>query len=566
MPCWLLVAGLEETSHATKQRRLEFDDDFAMMPLQAALAVLPIIFLAASTARIKGGARGHAISYKSEVVGASGRVGSFFLLHADEKDDTSAAAVPRGVSPGSFTRPGSPIYVATPSASWSHIWDSVPAKRRGDCVFVGNGIPPTFLGDATVVVPHFAVQKVCRRRRDGFSAPIVTSPLSPKTFLYGRHAGKAARILQRHGVETEIVDGFSDIRSLAGRKLLWASCLWLACHWDTSVTGPLTVAQAHEQRRDMIDRLVGELLPALQRLTGTPMNALSVSSYLEAYSQSIPRTVPSKALAVAELEERNGVWLRLATQEYPQPYHEQLIRQVTGTEKIPRAADGDGKSKPARRDILDLDHVHLVILGRSGGDAQMAKPKHVSIVGGGIIGSAIALYLAQRHPDGTILVYDHMPSKDDCGKTTPASWAWINANSKFPLSYRLLNQLGIHAWKHEPLLSSLPVWMGSLVRFKDFPEWTNDGGYAVEGPLSSARILELEPFANWTLSNKRVNNKDRQSEDGFTFHFRDEACVNPTDAVRVLQQAAEELGVRFLSGQNVTSIARDQQTGKVSGI
>jgi glycine/D-amino acid oxidase-like deaminating enzyme len=437
--------------------------------------------------------------------------------------------------------------------------------RRSDCVFVGNGIPPLHFEDATIVVPHFAVLQVCRRGVD--SNPIGTSPLSPKTFLYGKHANQVARILENYGVSTELGSKFSDIRAAAAQKLLWASCLWLVCHSDTT-TGrePLTVSQAHEQCQDSIDRLVGELLPALERLLGKGVDASVVTSYLKAYSQSIPNAIPSKELAIAELEERNGVWLSLGSEENPQTFHRELIRQLTGKDSLANAKE-DGvrqqslHEEPSRAEKLDLQSINLAAWGYP--NPPKPKPKHISIVGGGIIGSALALFLAERHSGCTIVVFDQM-SERDVGKTTPASWAWLNANYKFPKSYQILNQLGIHAWKHEPHLSSLPAWMGSLVRFEEFPDFVNDGGYPVLGPLSTTRILELEPYANWKLN--KTSDPDDMSGEGFTFHFPDEGCVDPTAAVQTLRQAAERLGVRFLGDHNVTNIVRDPQTGAVIGL
>jgi glycine/D-amino acid oxidase-like deaminating enzyme len=501
-------------------------------------------------------------------------MGSFWLCHSDERIISSAAAVPRGLSPGYLTPPGSPIYIATPSESWSQIWDQVPLNRRSDCVFVGNGIPPQHFEDATIVVPHFAVLQVCRRGADesnnNNNNPIGTSPLSPKTFLYGKHADRASRVLEQYGVSTELVANFSDIRAAAAKKLLWASCLWLVCYSDTTTTtgsDPLTVAQAHEQRQDILDRLVAEVLPALERLLGKKIDdENAVGSYLKAYSQSIPNAIPSKELALAELKERNGVWLSLASEENPQAFHKELIGQLTGkntlaSTKVAGPRQQSLHEAPDRAQKLDLKSINLVAWGYP--NPPTPKPKHISIVGGGIIGSAMALFLAQRQPECTVVVFDQITGRD-VGKTTPASWAWLNANLKFPKSYQLLNQLGIHAWKHQPHISSLPAWMGSMVRFEDFPDFVNDGGYPVEGPLSNDRILELEPYADWRLN--KESNPDDMSGEGFTFYFPDEGCVDPAAAVRALRQAAEGLGVQFLSGHNVTNVVRDPQTGVVTGL
>ena len=219
---------------------------------------------------------------------------------------------------------------------------------------------------------------------------------------------------------------------------------------------------------------------------------------------------------------------------------------------------------------LDLQNIQLVAWGKERASVEDKLPQAISIVGGGILGSATALFLAQKLPNATIVVLDQ-EEESALGTTTPASWAWINANSKSPKSYQVLNQLGIHAWKHEKHLSSLPNWMGSLVRFEEIPDFLKeghplcDGGYPAEGPLSSSRIQELEPFANWKLNNTCGQESDSH-ETGFTYHFPDEACVDPSEAVMALQQACKDLGVKFLMGHNVTGVVRDDATGRVNGI
>ena len=545
------------------------------------------------------------VKYNAEVVGAFGRMGSFWLCHHNDDNDAGSevgvpAIVPRGISPGYLSPFGCPIYIAIPSQFWVEIYNQVPDDRRCDCVFIGNGIPLSELKDATIVVPHYGILQVCRLGKDDndhVQKPIVTSPLSPKTYIYHRganskhHAMHVSKILNRQDVSTQSVDAdFQKIQTLAGQKLLWASCMWLVCHYvddDTTATEnnnsshyPLTVSQAHEQRQRMIDQLVEELLPAFQKMNmGQSLSKDEVLQYIKSYSLSMPTAIPSKQLALAELNERNGVWLKLATTEKPQTFHKQLIQQ-----HIPEVFNMNfSEDQGVRHDDmidstewlkLDMDHIHLTAWGRrrrqqdSNLTAAAIKPKHISIVGGGIMGSAISLFLAQRHPNCTIAVFDH--NKDNgssLGKTTPASWAWLNANGKSPKSYQLLNLLGIHAWKHESHLSALPAWMGSLVRFENFPDFVNDGGLPIQGPLSNDQIQEIEPLCDWKLTNKQDDGDGVDtSGEGFTFHFPDEGCVDPAEAVQILRQAAKTLGVKFYNDRNVTNVVKDLETGKVSGI
>ena len=506
-------------------------------------------------------------NYSCEVVGAFGRVGSFWLCHGADAPATSngissAAAVPRGLSPGCWTTAGCPIYVATPSAAWPQIWNQTLKERRQDLVFVGNGLPSPEMESATFVVPHFAILKQCRMNDSDETSGVQTTPISPKTYIFGRHASQVARILEDHGVQTERLETFSDIYEAAARKLLWASCMWLVCRQGATHKTPWTVSQVHEHQQGILDQLVDELYPALVELVGRPINRTDLDKYLRDYSMSIADAVPSLDLATAEVQDRNGIWLSGRSDDYPQELHQELIGRIAGVQVLQHAL----KNRPlvvshedTMKKQIRVDNLGLVLWGE-GGPFEPPKEK-VVIVGGGILGSSMAFYLAQLRPDLNITVLDQMPA-DTVGETTPASWAWLNANAKSPKMYQILNQLGMHAWKREPHLANVVSWMGSLVRFEESPAFVDDGGYPAEGPLSRKRILELEPLANWKIS----DGEEGASHEGHTFFFPDEGCVDPMVAVEVLRKSAAEKGVRFVANANVTSVARDSSTGKIVGV
>ncbi len=271
------------------------------------------------------------------------------------------------------------------------------------------------------------------------------------------------------------------------------------------------------------------------------------SPVLAASSKS-PKTIlyGRHAARIAEILNQHDI--ETETINDPQTFQEVVERDGAHSNSL-AATENHASTK------LYLDNIHLVTWGEKRLPSTTDSPKHITIVGGGIVGSAIALFLAQSLPEVTILVLDK--EKSSVGRTTPASWAWLNANQKSPKSYQILNQLGIHAWKHLSQLSELPQWMGSLVRFETPPEFVAEGGYPAEGPLSESRIQELEPFCNWTLNS---------SNDGVTFHFPDEGSVDPSEAVQALREAAQELGVVFRQGQEVKGVVRDLQTTKVTGV
>jgi glycine/D-amino acid oxidase-like deaminating enzyme len=405
-------------------------------------------------------------------------------------------------------------------------------ERREDLVWVGNGLALEQFRNTTLVVPHYGIISV--------GAHPTTLPSSPPTYIYGRHANNVANVMEREGVKTYIVPSWDEIQIHAARKLLWASCMWLLCH---SSEPPLTVEQVHDTCQDLLVDLVNELLPALEDLVGmSGIDGNDTITYMASYSHSMPNTIPSKILAMDEVYERNGVWLK-ARSRFPQPLHEQLLLKVGGSEILQKAIK---EPISAPQHLVRLGDIDLSVWGSR--QVSTLVCREAIVIGGGIMGSSVALNLARRGIKVT--VFDRL-GESALGATTPASWAWINANQKSPQAYQWLNQLGMHAWRKDPVVMELPNWNGALVQFKDTPIFY--GGYSVEGPLSECRVHELEPQSNFSFSN------------GSVYFFSDEGCVDPAAAVRSMRRVAKDFGVQFRSGQNVKSLMRDLQ-GRVTGV
>jgi glycine/D-amino acid oxidase-like deaminating enzyme len=400
-------------------------------------------------------------------------------------------------------------------------------------VWVGNGLALDEFRNSTLVVPHYGILSVGAQ-------PTMTLPSSPPTYIYGRHADTVRTVLEKEGVKTHIVASWDDIQIHAARKLLWASCMWLLCH---SSEPPLTVEQVHDTRQDVLVNLVKEVLPALEDVVGiSGIDWKDTIAYMESYSHSMPNTIPSKKLALDEVRERNGVWLR-AGGRFPQPLHEELLLKVGGSEILQQAIK---EPISAPRQMVRLKEIDLNVWGSR--QVSTLVCHEAIVIGGGIMGSSVALNLARRGIKVT--VFDRL-DESGLGATTPASWAWINANQKSPQAYQWLNQLGMHGWRKDPVVIDLPNWNGALVQFKDTPIF--HGGYSVEGPLSQYRVHELEPQSNFSFAN------------GSVYFFSDEGCVDPAAAVRSMRQVARDFGVQFKSDQNVTSLMRDPH-GRVTGV
>ena len=474
----------------------------------------------------------------AEVVGAAGRIGSLFL-------STTARAVPKGVAPGSLSRPNTPIYVCTASNVWPSILACTPQERRDDLVWMGNGFPPTSQG--TTVVPHFGILE--------YNADPMTSPESPPTYLYGKHAALVQTYLEEKGIQTKCLDSFVEIEQKAAQKLLWASSFWLLCHVSTD--SPRTVVEVPDEELDSL--VAKELFPALcARLPDCQFDLEECLIYLNQYSRSMPQAIPKKELCRKEWNERNAFFLAVRDR-VPQPHHEDLLRTVGGisqeemdrvvqeesSENTPKAAQ-----QPTPQKHVDIPSLGLSFMGKKETVEEPSNPKTAIVVGSGILGSSLALHLARQ---GLQVQVVDIQSTEDLGVTTPASWAWLNANGKAPPEYAWLNQLGMDGWRRDPLLVNLPNWSGAIVRFAQPQSPLLLKGYRAEGPLSETRLKELEPSV------------DLYGDDGYAYFFPDEGFVDPSIAVQTLRKEAIKLGVSFQGHVNVTGFLRSEDN-RISGI
>ena len=364
------------TNH--KPKTMVLSSKSRLFPLLGMLQLLP--FLIAFRNTTPAAVREQPLSeYTAEVVGASGRMGSFFL----DRQQPQAVACPRETTPGSQTPEGCPIYVATPSYAYDRIFERTPESRRKDLVFAGNaGLPISDrFGNSTILVPHFSVLYSDQWKGDDEAdtnettstsrrIQVNTDPsVSPPTYIYGRHAENVATFLEANGIATQIVPSFPEIKAYSGRKLLWASCFWLLCHtkFHSKVDGePLTVGKVHKVRQGDLERLVDEMLPSLRDWLRDEngifdasleriIDRTTVLNYLRAYSESISGAVPSVDLAKKELFDRNVVFLQYPREcpfledeeddecpllRFEQEFHIQLLEEMgIDVYSIPDALD-----------------------------------------------------------------------------------------------------------------------------------------------------------------------------------------------------------------------------------
>ena len=526
---------------------------------------------------------------RGEVVGATGKIGSYILSRLNEPSSSpsdalragvfpqsqNAAAVPRGLSPGCLSPAGTPIYACVPSSALRSVWTATAPHRRRDIVYLCNCIPSRHLAfvngdeDVTVGILHFGVSFFGDSTDERPNPRLNTSPGSPETVLHGTHALAVARLLGDDGIPVRVASEWDGVQSAAAKKIAWSSLMWLICHENAD---PIPVKEVHATKGGLLKQLVEEIHPALTILAnesgtggGASMDTVAeIMDYLESYSMSINggNVVPSKRLALDELHERNGLLLSLLSDE-GQGLHSTLLRKVAG----PNYEEVGVREKTTRSDPspvqLSSSNLSFLFTQRHQGEECIpAAAKTAVVVGAGMIGSSIAYHLAKEQ-GMNVTVLDQrtnlLPTEDektvDPGTATSSSFSWLNSNDKRPMSYGQLNSLGMEVWRRHDLLKDLPNWCGSLIRTKRLAR--ADPYYSCIGPLTSEDAARIEKGVDW--------NTTLDDEDARYYFYPEEGHVDPVTSVKRIRIAARDLGVTFIEGANITELLRTS-LGTVIGL
>ena len=483
------------------------------------------------------GAHGIAVNGRAgEVVGAQGRVGSL-LLRAGAGE---LAAVPRGVAPGGLSPPGTPIIVATPASALDDVLAATPEDRRDDLVLLCNG---DARDRAAAAVGAGAAERLTAGclffgvPRAG-AAPTFGAE-APPTTLAGPHAAAVAALVESTGPRCAVVDDLDALEPVAHLKLLWSSALWLVC-----AARGCDVDVAHADHGDLLGALVAEL--AVECAPAVDLDGL------RRYSASLPGVTPSRALAIDELDERNGWFLRRAASAgRAQPTHERLLGEAgVAPERVERAKTGAtaaaGRTRWWRHDSG---------LAFATSDAPRPAAASAVVVGAGMVGSAVARELAKR--GARVVVVD---ARDEpagalpagavvCDDATSGTFAWLNAQGK-PGAYGGLNRLGLAMWRRVAPYAEFATFGGSLVASDDDPAPAG-GAYAVDADVSVERVAALEPGLEVDASRR--------------FHFYpDEGKADPAEAAAAVRAEAAAAGATFRWGARVTGLLRDG--GRATGV
>ncbi|KAK3267091.1 hypothetical protein CYMTET_24328 [Cymbomonas tetramitiformis] len=185
------------------------------------------------------------------VVGA-GRVGTALA----DMDRSNALVVKRG---DSIPVSGSgPIYVATHNADLSDVLAATPQNRRGDLVFLQNGmirpwLTASELQDSTQALIYFAAAL------DESSGNVRVTD-GGQTTVTGKYAKHFAKLLGSRGIACSVQPGDVFTQSML-EKLLWSTIFWMVCAGMEN----LTVGEVATAHRPKVHALVCELLPVAER-------------------------------------------------------------------------------------------------------------------------------------------------------------------------------------------------------------------------------------------------------------------------------------------------------------
>lgn len=212
---------------------------------------------------------------------------------------------------------GAPILVAVRNDDLDPVLDRIPAARRGDLVFIQNGMLRDFLaerglGAASRGLLFFAVPHR--------GAPI--EPGAPSPF-HGPRAAQVVTWLGSLGIDARNVDARTFTEAEL-EKLLWNCVFGLLCERFEATVG--TVVEDH---RDVIETLVEELVRVVApvfEFDVTPEWTKALIERLCTYSSSIP----GYRGAVKEWSWRNGWFVDAARRRgVSTPLHDELL-QATG--------------------------------------------------------------------------------------------------------------------------------------------------------------------------------------------------------------------------------------------
>lgn len=185
-------------------------------------------------------------------------------------------------------------------------------------------------------------------------------------------------------------------------------------------------------------------------------------------------------------------------------------------------------------------------------------PRRVVVVGGGIMGAAIAYHLAKRGAEVHLL-----EKRAPATGATANSFAWINAGSKRPRGYYELNHLGMAGWRrlqHELGPTRLVVQWGGTVQWQDAAERADTFRRSVASQQALGYSTRLVDAAEMT----RLVPALTPGPVAAASFCDEEATVDPVGATRLLLEAAVAHGATVRHPASVSAI--DADATRVRGV
>lgn len=260
------------------------------------------------------------------IIIGNGRVGAAFADMGNGQD----VVVKRGepiVSDGEVAR--GPIVVCTRNDDLESIVEGTPADRRGDLVFIQNGMLQPWLetkglGENTQVLVYFAVAKKGEAPTDGKTD---TNP-EGLTAAYGKHADTIASRLHAAGLSCKVLPKTEFQQSML-EKLVWICSFMLigAKH------NGCTVGDVESKHTEEVSELIKELYVAGCGDLGIPVNEGELQGMVERL-KAYARSVAHFPTAVKEFPWRNGYFYGLSSTATangdadPCPLHSSLLKEV----------------------------------------------------------------------------------------------------------------------------------------------------------------------------------------------------------------------------------------------
>lgn len=179
-------------------------------------------------------------------------------------------------------------------------------------------------------------------------------------------------------------------------------------------------------------------------------------------------------------------------------------------------------------------------------------PRHVVVIGAGIVGASIAWRVASRGARVTIV-----DQAEPGSGASSHSFAWINAGAKEPVGYHNLNRRSLEMWSRfaDALGEDVGLRWGGKV------SWENDDAAA---QLLRARVHQLQ---SWGYPSRLVSREELQElEPALSIgtvtaaeYSENEGQVEPQMVVDACLNRLRELESSILSGVEVAGLRQDSQ-------